>query len=43
VLADSSRAIFYLAECLPIFHELHLPSYEEQALRALDACRATSA
>jgi tetratricopeptide (TPR) repeat protein len=33
-------AMRYLEECLPIFRELQLPDHEEQAARALDACRA---
>jgi tetratricopeptide (TPR) repeat protein len=36
------QAIRYLQECLPIFRELHLPGHEEQAVRALDACRAAA-
>lgn len=39
-MAHSDQAIRYLEECLPIFRELHLPGHEEQALRALDGCRA---
>ena len=39
-LTDSEQATRYLEECLPIFQELHLPDHEEQALRALDSCRA---
>jgi tetratricopeptide (TPR) repeat protein len=35
-------AIGYLEECLPIFRELQLPDHEEQAIRALDACRAAA-
>jgi tetratricopeptide (TPR) repeat protein len=42
-MAQSEQAIRYLEECLPIFQELHLPGHEEQALRALDGCRAATA
>jgi tetratricopeptide (TPR) repeat protein len=42
-MAHSEQAIGYLEECLPIFQELHLPDHEEQALRALDGCRAIAA
>ena len=35
-------AMRYLTECLPIFRELQLPDHEEQALRAMDACRAAA-
>lgn len=41
-MAHGEQAIRYLEECLPIFQELHLPDHEEQALRALDSCRATA-
>ncbi len=39
-MAHGEQAITYLEECLPIFRELQLPDHEEQALRALDSCRA---
>jgi tetratricopeptide (TPR) repeat protein len=42
-MAHSEQAIRYLEECLPIFQELHLPGHAEEALRALDGCRATAA
>jgi tetratricopeptide (TPR) repeat protein len=41
-MARAEQAIRYLEECLPIFRELHLPGHEEQAVRALDACRAAA-
>jgi hypothetical protein len=41
-MSHSERAIRYLEECLPIFRDLQLPDHEEQALRALDACRAAA-
>ena len=40
-MAHSDQAIGYLEECLPIFRELQLAEHEEQALRALEGCRAT--
>lgn len=36
-------AIGFLEECLPAFRALGLPRDEEQAIRALDACRAAAA
>jgi tetratricopeptide (TPR) repeat protein len=36
-------AIGFLEECLPVFRALGLPGHEEQAIRALDACRAAAA
>jgi tetratricopeptide (TPR) repeat protein len=39
-MAHSKQAITYLEECLPIFQELNLPDHEEQAVHALDSCRA---
>jgi tetratricopeptide (TPR) repeat protein len=41
-LGQSEHAIRYLDECLPAFRELRQPAHEEQALRALDACRAAA-
>jgi tetratricopeptide (TPR) repeat protein len=41
-MGRGEQAIRYLQECLPIFRELHLPGHEEQAVRALDACRAAA-
>ena len=32
----------YLGECLPVFRELQLPGHEEQAMLALEACRAAA-
>ena len=40
-LAQGEQAIRYLEQCLPVFRELQLPEHEEEALRALDSCRAT--
>jgi len=42
-LAHGEQAMRYLEECLPIFRELHLPDHEEQALRAMESCRASTA
>jgi tetratricopeptide (TPR) repeat protein len=39
-MSHSEQAIGYLEECLPIFRELQLADHEEQALLALDSCRA---
>jgi tetratricopeptide (TPR) repeat protein len=39
-LAHDEQAIRCLEECLPIFRELNLSDHVEQALRALDGCRA---
>jgi tetratricopeptide (TPR) repeat protein len=41
-LGQGERAIRYLDECLPAFRELQQPDHEEQALRALHACRAAA-
>jgi tetratricopeptide (TPR) repeat protein len=41
-MGSGEQAIRYLQECLPIFRELHLPGHEEQAIRALDTCRAAA-
>jgi tetratricopeptide (TPR) repeat protein len=41
-MARGEQAIGYLEKCLPIFSELDLPDHEEQALRALDACRTVT-
>jgi tetratricopeptide (TPR) repeat protein len=38
--SHGDEAIGYLEECLPIFRDLQLADHEEQALRALDGCRA---
>jgi tetratricopeptide (TPR) repeat protein len=40
-MSHGEQAIGYLQECLPIFRELQLADHEEQAVRALDSCRAT--
>jgi tetratricopeptide (TPR) repeat protein len=42
-LARGEVAIGYLEKCLPVFRALQLPDHEEQARRALDACRAATA
>jgi tetratricopeptide (TPR) repeat protein len=42
-MAHGEQATQYLEECLPIFRELHLPEHEEQALSALESCRAATA
>jgi tetratricopeptide (TPR) repeat protein len=39
-MSHSDQAAGYLERCLPIFRELQLSEHEEQALRALDSCRA---
>jgi tetratricopeptide (TPR) repeat protein len=41
-LGRGELAIGYLEECLPVFRELGEPGHEEQAVRALDACRAAA-
>ena len=41
-LGQGESAIGYLQECLPVFRELGEPVHEEQAVRALDACRAAA-
>ena len=35
-------AIGYLEQCLPMFGELHLPDYEQQAADTLSDCRAAA-
>jgi tetratricopeptide (TPR) repeat protein len=42
-LGHTGEGIRYLEQCLPIFRDLQLPEHEEQALRALDNCRAGEA
>jgi tetratricopeptide (TPR) repeat protein len=39
-MSHGDQAVGYLEECLPIFRDLQLPDHEEQALHALDSCRA---
>lgn len=41
-MARGELAASYLEECLPIFRKLRLPGHEEQAARALEACRTAA-
>jgi tetratricopeptide (TPR) repeat protein len=40
-LGDWQRATEALQQCFPMFSELGLPSYEDEAIKALDECRTT--